>query len=218
MAPFGGREGRLGTNPVSYAVPRSGGEPIVMDAATTVVAEGKLRAYIQKGEDVPPGWIRDAEGRDTTDPMRFYGPPRGTILPMGGGAKGSALGLMADLFSVALANDDYWTCIEKGEQPSAQNGLFIMALNPDMFFGADAFAEQCEKHARFIKNTPPAAGFDEVLLPGELEQRTAARRACEGVELPDRTFFGLARIARGLGLAWAREMDIPDEDTAFVAM
>lgn len=74
VAPYGGTARRLATNPISIAAP-SGGEPIVLDITTSVVAEGKVRVKRNRGEQTPPGWIIDAEGAPTTDPNKFYGPP-----------------------------------------------------------------------------------------------------------------------------------------------
>ena len=206
LAPFGAAQARLGTNPISWAVPRGEGDPILMDGATTVVAEGKLRTYIQKGESVPEGWIRDGYGRDTTDPEDFYKTPRGTILPLGGktgGAKGSALAVMADLFSIALANDDYWTCLQEGKKLSTENGLFLFAVNPDCFFGKTNYERQVQNHADYIKSAKPAAGFSEVLLPGELEFRMAGKRRKEGIDISDETWNGIVSIAADMGCSWA---------------
>ena len=215
MAPFGGAEGKLGTNPIAFAVPRKYGTPVVLDCATTVVAEGKLRSYVQEGRDVPQGWIRDGYGNDTVKPMEFYGPPRGTILPMGG-AKGSALAMMADIFTIALSNTDYWSCLP--EKPDAQNGVFLMAVNPEAFFGEELFKEQSEKHFRFFKDTKPAKGFTEVLLPGEIEEKNTECSQKNGIELPDSTWNGLIEIAKGLNCEWSKELVLEGGHNAFVKL
>ena len=107
LAPWGAMESRMGTNPISWAVPRKGEYPVFMDGAMTVVAEGKIRTYVQRGEPVPHGWIRDGYGKDTTDPMALYREPAGTIYPVGGpnagGVKGSGLAVMANMFSIAVS-------------------------------------------------------------------------------------------------------------------
>ena len=219
LAPFGAAEARLGTNPISWAVPRGEKDPIMMDGATTVVAEGKLRTYIQKNEPVPEGWIRDGQGHDTTDPNDFYKEPRGTIYPLGGktgGAKGSALAIMADLFSIALANDDYWTCLQEGKKLKSENGLFLMAVNPDCFFGRDLLAAQVENHAAYIKSAKPAEGFQEVLLPGEFEFNTARRRREAGIDIPDATWGGIVEIAASLGCDWASGFTVQKNKKGFV--
>ncbi|GIT30031.1 MAG: hypothetical protein Ct9H300mP1_20770 [Planctomycetaceae bacterium] len=81
VLPAGGRQGRLATNPIAYAFPTDG-DPILADFSTSVTPEGKIRVYRNRGESLPEGWVQDAEGQPTTDPDRFYGPPRGGILPL----------------------------------------------------------------------------------------------------------------------------------------
>src|SRR5262249_14187455 len=104
VLPWGGRHGRLATNPLAYAVP-TGRDPIVTDISTSVVPEGKIRWHRNQGKPLADGWVIDAEGRPTTDPNRFYGPPMGGILPLGGSAghKGSALSLLVEILGSALA-------------------------------------------------------------------------------------------------------------------
>ncbi|MDD5017416.1 MAG: Ldh family oxidoreductase [Eubacteriales bacterium] len=219
MAPWGASEGRLGTNPISFAAPRKNARPILMDFATTVVAEGKIRNYAQQNKSVPEGWIRDGYGRDTTNPMDFYNEPRGTILPIGGktgGVKGSALGIMADIFSIALANTDYWTCLKKDELPEAENGLFLFAVNPDAFFGVEAFTEQCANHGAYIKSAKPAPGVKEVLLPGEFEYNNEKQRLENGIEIPDATWNGLVKIAQSLNCEWSASLERTTSDNHFL--
>ena len=220
MAPWGAVEPKLGTNPLSWAVPRKNHEPLVMDCATTVVAEGKLRAYVQNGKKVPEGWIKDGYGNDTTDPMDFYKEPRGMIMPMGGkisGAKGSGLAIMADMFSVVLANDDYWSWEKNGGVRHAENCVFLMALDPEAFFGEAAYEEQCEVHAEFIKAAKPAEGVKEILLPGEFEQGIARERKQNGIDLPDNTWEGLIEIGQKLSCEWSKGFEIEKKENRFVA-
>ena len=104
VAPYGGRKPILGTNPFAAAVPVDGSAPILVDFATSVVAEGKLRLAINQGKRVPEGWILDADGEPTTDPHLHY--QGGPLLPMGGensGHKGFGLSLLMDLLGGALA-------------------------------------------------------------------------------------------------------------------
>ena len=103
VAPFGGREGRLSTNPVAYAAPTDG-DPILADFATSVLSEGKVRVALHTGRSVPPNSIVDAGGKMTRNPADFYGPPRGAILPFGGdvGYKGYALSLLVEILGGTL--------------------------------------------------------------------------------------------------------------------
>lgn len=213
MAPWGAKESRLSTNPISWAAPRADGEPMFMDGATTVVAEGKLRAYILQGKDIPLGWVKDANGNDTTNPRDLYGPPRGTIYPLGGkvgGAKGSGLAIMANMFSIALCNDEYWTEFQKGGQPRCNNSVFLMAVDPAFFCGREAYEKQVAAHCAYIKSAQPAEGFNEVLLPGEFEQRRLAKSRAEGCELPEDTWENLIALGQRYECDWCKDMEKVD--------
>lgn len=220
MAPWGAKEPKLGTNPISMAVPRAEGKPSVfVDCATTVIAEGKLRTYIQQGKQVPVGWIKDNHGKDTTNPLDFYQTPRGSIMPMGGsvcGAKGSGLALMANMFGVALGNDTTFGWSLENKVAEAQNGLFLMAVDPEAFFGEAAYREQSEKQCEYIKNSTPAEGFSEVLLPGEFEQRNTAKNKAEGINLPETTWNGIVKLGKEYGCEWAKDFELVEVDDSLV--
>ena len=99
IAPFGGIDGKLSTDPLAFSAPRRDGEPLLVDMTTSVVAEGKIRVAMNRGEHVPEGWIIDPEGKPTTDPMDFKGNPPGAMLPLGGarsGHKGFGMAMMGD--------------------------------------------------------------------------------------------------------------------------
>ena len=105
VAPFGGLERRLATNPISIAAPANDQYPVYLDIATSVAPEGKIRDYFQRGRPVPQGWITDAHGQPTTDPATFYAKPGGALLPLGGAAgyKGFGLAFMIDVIAGALS-------------------------------------------------------------------------------------------------------------------
>src|SRR5207244_6782686 len=128
VLPWGGRQPRLATNPLAYAVPASG-DPIVADFSTSVVPEGKVRVYRNEGKQLPPGWAVDASGRPTTDPAAFYGPPRGSLLPLGGpaGHKGFALGLLVELLGSALAG------VGPTDPNAGGNGVCCQVIDPTTF-------------------------------------------------------------------------------------
>lgn len=216
LAPWGAKESRMGTNPISWAVPREGDYPVFMDGAMTVVAEGKIRTFVQKGQPVPEGWIRDGYGNDTTDPMALYKEPAGTIYPVGGktsgGVKGSGLAIMANMFSIALANDDYWST--SGQH--AENGVFLMAINPDFFCGREVYEAQVRNHSDYIKSAAPAEGFTEVLMPGEFEHKTVTRLSKDGIELPDDTWNGLVAIGHKLNCTWSKDIAEVETTAKFV--
>jgi uncharacterized oxidoreductase len=187
VSPWGGREGRLATNPLAWAAPAEG-HPVVMDMSTSMIAEGKIRVLMQEGKEVPPGSILDAEGAPTTDPRRFYGPPRGTILPFGSprlGYKGFGLSLMVEILGAALAGVPL---DEPGATPSYVNGLFLMAVDPDAFGGRDRFRALLSELFRYVSSSPAAPGTGGVVLPGTLDFGTAERRRREGIPVAPETW------------------------------
>lgn len=188
--PFGGRTRALGTNPWSLGVPGREHD-YLYDAATTTVAEGKVRAAQAKGVDMPPGCITDREGRPTTRPEDFY--DGGSMVPLGGevaGHKGFGLGLGSALFgSLALAADAAGTRTE-----GSLDGVWLLVLDPAAFGDADRYRGIVEGGLATIKGVPPVDGVAEVLLPGEPEQRSREVRGA-GIPIPDATWRDLQELA-----------------------
>ena len=192
VAPFGGRERILGTNPVAFAAP--GGPdaaPIVVDFATSGVAEGKLRVAQAKGETVAPGLIVDRDGRPSQTPDDFYA--GGALLPFGG-HKGYGLGLMVELLGGILS-----TAGPSG-MPDAldANGTLLLAMDVTHFVPLDAFTAQADAYTQRIRNSAPAADFARVLLPGEPERMSLAYRSEHGIPIPDSTWHELQDLQRTL--------------------
>ena len=189
VAPFGGRERRMGTNPLSLAVPRgAGADPVVLDWATAAMAEGKLAVARSRGEQVPEGVVIDAEGRPSTDPTDFY--EGGALLAMAG-HKGSGLSVMIELLAGLLSGSGVSALPGFDES----NGTLIVALDIGRFTDPDRFREQAEAFCSLLAATAPAEGSAEVLVPGEPEARAAARREREGVEVPGAVWEQLEELA-----------------------
>ncbi len=194
VAPFGGFGRVMGTNPLAWAVPRAGNEPLFSDFATSGVAEGKLRVARAKGERVEAGLIVDSNGRPSQEPADFYN--GGALLPFGG-HKGYGLSVMVELLGGVLSG----MAVSVQPQYQAANGTLFLALNIAAFMPVDQFTQQVEKFCERIKVTPPADGFREVLLPGEPERRTRKQRLVEGISLPEQTWQEIQALARGLDVA-----------------
>lgn len=194
VAPFGGREARLGTNAIAWAAPATG-RPIVFDASTAMISEGRLRLHAQTGEPVPAGRILDAEGHPSTDAGAFYGPPPGAILPFGMplGHKGYGLALLVEVLGACLAG------AQVSEEIAQRNGLCLIAINPDAFIGRERFRQLVDDLREYVSSSAPAPGHDEVLMPGEIEQRTRARRLVEGIPLPAETWERILAVAKRAG-------------------
>ena len=165
-APFGGAARHLGTNPWSVGVPGKRITPVVVDFATTVVAEGKIQVARAKHAPLPPGSIVDKEGNPSTNAEDFYA--GGMILPMGG-HKGYGLSLVAALLGAGLT----------AEQPATEGrggGVFVLAVNPRAFTSEEAYAGTIDNLAGAVKAVPAAPGYSEVLLPGEPEANSRPER------------------------------------------
>ncbi|MGH7263470.1 MAG: Ldh family oxidoreductase, partial [Candidatus Rokuibacteriota bacterium] len=196
VAPFGGREARLGTNPLSIAFPSDLEAPVLVDMATSAVAGGKLSVARARREAIPLGWLLDPEGNPTTDPSHFAA--GGAMLPLGGpqGYKGSALSFAVETLAAILPGLGF------GVDPAGRHndGAFLLAFDPAAFRPLAEFKAEVAAFARYLKATPPATGFAEVLYPGEIEHRTAARRRREGIPIEDDTWSRLEALARAAGL------------------
>jgi uncharacterized oxidoreductase len=159
VAPFGGREGRLGTNPLAFAAPTEGGTPISMDFATSALPEGRVRFYRDTNQPLPPNSLVDKEGRPTLDPHDLYAPgrkPLGAILPFGGpqGYKGYSLGLMAEILS-ALLGVPAW--MEEGLEAHGNN-VWLLAIDVQRFMTAERFRAELGGLMNYIRSSAPVQG------------------------------------------------------------
>jgi LDH2 family malate/lactate/ureidoglycolate dehydrogenase len=190
-APYGGMKGALSTNPFACGIPASDGRPIIVDFATTIVAEGKLQVLRAKKEPVPLGWIRDRAGNPSTNVEDFYG---GGTLALFGAHKGYGLALVTEVFSGILGG------IELYQQDRISAGTFILVFDPSVFRPLADIAGDVSALGDEMRVVPPAPGFTEVLVPGDPERRSRARREVEGIPLPDDTWERLRQTARELGV------------------
>lgn len=200
VSAFGGTERRLSTNPMAYAFPTTDGTPpFVLDMATSVAAEGKMRVALNKGAQVPDGWLLDAEGVGTNDPAGFYGPPMGAIMPLGGAAgyKGFGLSMVVEALSGALSPAG----TSRPDPERGGNGLFTMAIDPANFGGGDLLSSQLGVLVDWVKRPPYQEGVDEILVPGEPEQRSIAEREANGIPLDDATWEQLTEAGGSVGVA-----------------
>jgi LDH2 family malate/lactate/ureidoglycolate dehydrogenase len=196
MVPYGGARKAIGTNPLAFAAPAPMG-PMVLDMATSHVAMGKVFLARERGERIPEGWAVDADGRSVTDPGQAI-----AAVPLGG-AKGYGLALMVEILSGVLTGAGITHGIgrmyDEWDRPQDVGHAFF-ALNPEYTIGRDAFLRRMAPLWDELKAVPPAAGFDEVCLPGELEMRTEAVRRREGIPLADRVCQDLVTLSRELGV------------------
>ena len=198
MAPWGGRDKRLGTNPWSWAAPAGRHPPFLLDMAMTAVARGKLYAAEARGTPIPEGWAMDAEGRITTDPAAGIA---GTILPLAG-HKGYGLAMMVDTLAGVLSGSGFGLGVTGPYVPEGRSGagFFAMAIDIAQLRPLAEFEADMEALVAQLKSVRPAPGVTEILTPGEPEARAEARHRADGLDLPPATLDALRRGAADLGL------------------
>jgi uncharacterized oxidoreductase len=200
VAPPGGLEPRLSTNPFCAAVPTADHEaPIVLDFGTSAVAEGKVRGYYISRRPVPEGWLLDHRGRPTTDPAVLYEPPLGTILPMGGAQsyKGFGLGLILDLWAGGLSGG---RCSQAGGGSVRGNNVVFVAFAPAQFAGSGPLRAQATDLAEYVRATPRIPGIEAIVLPGDPERESFKHRVVHGIPLDDDHWKKLTDLALRLGV------------------
>jgi LDH2 family malate/lactate/ureidoglycolate dehydrogenase len=200
MAPWGGREKRLGTNPWSIAAPGPDGRVVAVDIANTAVARGKIYLAENQGRPIPETWALSADGAPTTDPAEGV---LGVILPMAG-HKGYAISFLMDVLSGALTGSAVGTGVGgpyEAERPSGCGHLFL-ALDVAAFGGDHAgYETRVRRLIDEVKTVPLAQGFDEVFYPGEVEDRAeAANIAAGGVVLAEQSLSDLHELSAQTGV------------------
>ena len=193
VAPFGGAGRALSTNPIAIGAPRAGGPPLVLDFATSVSPEGKVRVARDKGVQLPPGRLIDKDGNPSTDPNALY--QGGALLPVGE-HKGYALSAMTAVLSMALSGADEPEMHGPGGESS---GSFFLAIDPTVFRSFEGYAASLERLADRLTAVPASPGAEAVLLPGDPEHRARAERA-RSISLPPATWDAIASEAAALGV------------------
>lgn len=206
VAPYGGVEKRLSTAPYCVGIPRKGHDPIVLDFATSVVAEGKVLVASRGGKKLPEGALVDADGTLSEDPAVLYGAhsaegprdhTRGTgAIRAFGEHKGSGLAFICELLGGALTG----TGATSADRPFA-NGMLAIYVDPKVIDTSNFFDGEISRYVDFIRATKPVSGVDTVLIPGDPEKKMRADRTRNGVPLPDDTWAAIVNTAREVGVS-----------------
>jgi LDH2 family malate/lactate/ureidoglycolate dehydrogenase len=200
VAPTGGTTGVLGTNPVCFAAPRAGGEPLVLDMSTSVVAMNKVKSHWLKGLDIPPGWVFARDGAALTDAGDAYERLRSgaaTLAPLGGagtvlgGHKGYGLSMMVQILSAALSG----AAIPSHNREHDNVGHFFLAIDPELVNPGGHTADYVDELCRWVGAEDPA-----ILVPGQPEEQARAERQANGVPVSDLLMDQLASICERAGV------------------
>ncbi|HWV43170.1 malate/lactate/ureidoglycolate dehydrogenase [Pseudorhodoplanes sp.] len=206
VAPFGGIDRRFSTAPVCIGVPRPGGLPVILDFATSLVAEGKVLVASQGGKALPADALVSAEGKASADPRELYGdydPASGVrdhkqgkgALRAFGDHKGSGLALMCELLGGALTGNGASNPEKRWSQ-----GMFSFYVDPLRIDPEHLFPAEVSRFLSYVKNTKPVDPDAPVLLPGEPEAARRADRIVNGVPLTLETCRALRATARAVNV------------------
>ncbi len=182
IAPWGGRDTRVGNNPLGVGVPNPGGDPIILDMAMSVAARAKIRNLLEKGEQMPAGWAADKDGKPTTDPREGLS---GFLLPVGG-HKGYGLAVMVDLLAGLLSGAAFLTNVQAWDKNPgiAQNlgHVFILIDTSKLGSGAWLHSRMTEFQS-ILHETPAADPANPVIAPGEREMKAYEKSRQNGVSV-----------------------------------
>ena len=194
VTPHGGRTRNLGTNPIAIGLSSDAEYPFVLDFATSVLSEGKVRLARDSGVHLPEGVILDAEGQPSIRPEDLY--RGGVLLPLGA-YKGYGLSLAIQILGSVLAQAGTPLL----NQTVVGNGALFVVLDPGHFCDDATFRQQTRELCEAVKGSQRQAGFDEILIPGEPEYRAERRRCETGIPLADDTWRQLVEAGISIGMS-----------------
>ena len=206
VAPFGGADGRYGTNPCCIGVPLQGRDPFVLDFATSRVAQGKMRVAYNEGRRAAPGTLIDEDGRPTTDPGVVVVPQGnglfGALLAFGE-HKGYGLAVACELLGGALSGGGTWHQPTDPAVRAIVNGMLTILINPAKLGTQAAFEQEALAFVDWLKAGPVAPGFDAVQIAGEPERAYRLRREVDGILIDDQTWQEMVAAGLKLGVTLA---------------
>jgi hydroxycarboxylate dehydrogenase B len=202
VAPWGGSDGRFGTNPCCIGIPLKGREPFLLDFATSRVAQGKMRVAHNEGRQVEPGYLIDQQGQPTTDPgVVVVANPKGllgALMPFGE-HKGFGLAVACELLGGALTGTGTWHQPTDPARRSVINGMTTILIDPQKLGTSASFEQEALAFVDWLKLSPPAAGSDGVLIAGEPERKARAQREREGFAIDDHTWAEIGAAGAKVG-------------------
>jgi hydroxycarboxylate dehydrogenase B len=201
VAPWGGGDGRYGTNPFCVGIPLAGQPPFILDFATSRVAQGKMRVAHNEGRQVEPGYLIDAQGRPTTDPGVVVVPQPGGMfgaLLAFGEHKGYGMAVACELLGGALTGGGTWHR-PADDKRAVINGMFTILVNPRKLGTHESFAREALAFVEWLRQSPPAPDSDGVMLAGEPERKARRLREAEGIALDDQTWAEIVNAGAKVG-------------------
>jgi LDH2 family malate/lactate/ureidoglycolate dehydrogenase len=200
MAPWGGAEPLLGTNPIAVGIPAGNEAPVVLDIATSVVSNGLIRTYASQGRPLPEGWvISRADGKPITDGKRL---DEGMFVPVGT-YKGSGLAIVLGLLGGPLNRAAFGRDVKDVNSPQEREtntGHLMIALDVSRFLPLDMFKAEIDRHIHDLSSSKRLPGVDEIRIPGQGRVARRAERQRDGVPLALTLLKQLDDVAKSLNI------------------
>jgi LDH2 family malate/lactate/ureidoglycolate dehydrogenase len=203
MAATGARLPVIGTNPVAFAIPAGQERPVFLDIATSVGAVTKVMIAKAMGRQMPEGWLRDLDGRPTTDASGY--PDRSVLQPIGG-YKGYGLAVLVEILCGVLTGAAFLSGVKGWINESgaaADQGHAFLAIDVNALMPIAAFKARMDAMIREIRGAPKAAGVERIYLPGEIEWERRDQAVRHGLQLPDYVLTNLLGLAEDVGMVKA---------------
>jgi uncharacterized oxidoreductase len=199
VAPWRGGDARFGTNPVTVAIPGPSPERnIISDMATSLIAMGKVRVARNKGEELKPGTILDQQGQPSVDPRVMYQQPRGALITFAE-HKGYALAFICEILAGAVGGGRTMRP-EHQDGGTTTNGMFMVIIDPSHLVDREWMIDEIKAMTDYVTASPRRNADEPVLIPGDPERLSRAKRIAEGVPIDDETWREIAAAARGFNL------------------
>lgn len=199
VAPFGGTDKRLSSNPICIGIPNGDNPMLLLDMATCQLSQGKIMVAKNEGTELPTGSILDNQGNPTNDPNVLFLESSGAILPISPGHKGFGLSFMVEVLAGALTGSD----TSSPASPTVHcvgNGMLSIYIDQNRFGDNDKFLAEIDKLSMWVKDSPPATPGGEIILPGEPENRMRTERMKDGIVLDEETLSQFIRTAKSVGV------------------
>lgn len=195
IAPWGGKESRLGNSPLAFGVPNPAGDPFILDMALSVAARAKIRQAMKNGESIPDTWATDIDGRPTSDPAKALG---GFLLAIGG-HKGYGLALAVDLFAGLLSGSAYLTHVKSwSDEPGEPSklGHFFLLIDTRKLGSTEWLGQRMQDFASILHDTPASDPDRPVIVPGEIEMNRYRQAQEQGVPVSEQVLSHLQARAQ----------------------
>jgi LDH2 family malate/lactate/ureidoglycolate dehydrogenase len=200
MAPWGGTEPLLGTNPIAVAIPAGDEAPVILDIATSLASNGAIRTHQLEGRPMPEGWVQNrTDGAPITDPGAIN---HGTYLPMGD-YKGSGLSIIIGLLAGPLNGAAFGRDIKDFAAPPSGElnvGQFVIALDVARFVPPDLFKAEVDRHIRDLASSRQLPGVEEIRVPGQGRAARRTEREKDGIPLSATVVAQVDEVAKSLGI------------------